>query len=109
MCLRARSRVRLLIRQLIYGASYKPGYLREAGANTCKLMPSQEGAVIDLKSTLSGVAQVTLDNLADREPLVRGVHHETVTYQLVTVRYWLTVVATGTGNQGLIPENRPER
>ena len=38
-----------------------------------------------------------------------GVRHGTVTYQLMTVRYWLTVVTTGTGNQGLIPENRPER
>ena len=54
-------------------------------------------------------SQVTLDNHADRSTKIDGDDHETATHQLPTVGYWPTVVTTGAGNQGSIPESRLEK
>jgi len=52
---------------------------------------------------------MTHDKFTNHEYLIRDDLNEFLPYQLSMVRYLLTMVLTGTGNLGLIPEKRPER
>ena len=57
-------------------------------------------AFIRYKPTYGNIVLVIHDNLVNRMTSVDDNSPEFLTYQLLTVRYWLTVALTGNGELG---------